>query len=97
MDQAQLTDKQSSILQAIWMTFEAEGNTVDERNRLNAEYDDTVVELLKLLGDRAPASQIDMGEYETFSNCFKSVNGVRPRGYTYYSMVEWMDNRRLAA
>lgn len=96
MTQYELSGKQSEILQAIWVALDEHG-TGPEVDHLNAEYDDTVVELLKLLGEHAPAASIDIGQYEIFSNCFKSDNGIRPRGYTYAAMVSWMDNRRIAA
>lgn len=92
-----LMDQQYAILQEIWSAIAVHGYGHEIVNRLNAEYDNTVVDLLAELGDRSPASVIDCAEYETFSNLFKDENGIRPRGYTYRSMIDWMEYRRKAA
>lgn len=85
-----LHDKQSEILLDIWQNEEKS----EIRESLNRQYDETVVELLQHLGEDAPASLIDMGQYETFSNLYKSDTNTRPRGFTYAQMAQWMDKRR---
>jgi len=93
MNVEQIADKQSTILSAIWEAYEDFGVNSVQVNRLNAEYDDTVVELLKLLGPDIAASRIDMAQYEIFSNCYKSDTGVRPFGFSYTKMCKYMDDR----
>lgn len=81
-----LHDTQNNLLIDIWTT---PGNT----DLLNRQYDETVVELLQHLGDEAPASRIDMAQYETFSNLYKDETGTRPKDFSYRQMIEWMDAR----
>lgn len=56
-----------------------------------AAYEGTVTALQTLLGDQAHCNYVDSNLWSTFSDCFKSDNGIRPRGmhYTRDAVLEY--------
>lgn len=63
------------------------------RARRNEQYKATVAELLQRLGGETSVYAIDADLGQTFSDCFKDENGVRPGAWGYTMVKEYMDAR----
>jgi hypothetical protein len=59
----------------------------------NAQYDETVAELIKRLTAEAPVYEIDADLGQMFSDCFKEECGCRPGVWSYQMAKDYMDAR----
>jgi hypothetical protein len=61
----------------------------------NKIYNDTINQLVELLGGNAPCSQVDTDLWETFSDCYKEDAGIRPSpGYTRADVLAYFAHRK---
>jgi hypothetical protein len=56
------------------------------------EYKQYVQKNIQLFSVDAPAGMIDPWMADTYSDLYKDRYGFRPRGHSYLSMKQWMDN-----
>ena len=83
--------KQSEILDKIYKNFD----DVPVRDSLNKEYDETVNQLVALLGEDVPCYEVDCDLWSTFSDIWKDRNGTRPYGsYSRQYVKDWLFSQR---
>lgn len=57
-----------------------------------AEYAEAVEDALTVLGENAHCNDTDPALYGTYSDCYKSDTGIRPRGYvTRKDVIEYLE------
>ena len=69
------------------------GKSEQEQEVLRTEYRNVLQPaLLAAYGEDAYCHMVDPWMAETFSDLYKDRNGIRPRGFSYKYMAEWMAN-----
>lgn len=71
----ELMDRQSDLRSAIYRAQDSA-----EKARLVTAYDDTVRQLMGVLGEDAPCYEVDCDLWSVYSDVFKSQHNFRPRG-----------------